>query len=96
MEFSQVTESLERWHLRKEISFGNLLTSIIGITAIVVWIFALQSRVSVNETKIDAIAKTDTIIRSEVKNMSDTIMLELKTIGNRQYDHVKDHNEDLE
>ena len=92
MGIQSVAESLERWHLKKEISFGNLLTSIIGITAIVVWIFALQNRVSINETRIEAIVETDDVIRSEVQMMAGNIMLELKTIGNRQYDHLKDHN----
>jgi len=96
-----MSESLERWHLKKEISFGNLLTSIIGITAIVVWIFALQNRVSITETRLDAIVATDKHITQEIismgnsvmtKAMGESLMSELKTIGQRQYDHLIDHN----
>ena len=91
-----MTRSMESWHLKKEVSFGNLLTSVIGITAIVVWIFALQNRVSINETRLDAIVLTDGVIREEVQTMGANIMSELKTMGNRQYDHLKDHNAEPE
>jgi len=66
--------SIEKWHLKKEISFGNLLTSIISIAALAAWLFTLQGRVS--------------ILEARQTTLETTIISRLDTIANRQYDHL--------
>ena len=73
--------NMEKWHLNKEVSFSNLLTTIISLLAIVGWVFTLQGRVSVLE--------------SRQEKMETMIIQRLDTIANRQYDHLsREHAND--
>lgn len=90
--------SMESWHVEKKITFGNLLTSLISITAIIVWVFTLQGRVSITEVRLDQLHSLDSDRSNEVKTLGDTIIRQLDTIEasqrsiqDKQYDHLKDH-----
>lgn len=43
------------WHLRKEVSVGHMLTTVVVVAGLFTYLSSIENRVSVNEQRIDNI-----------------------------------------
>ena len=80
--------SLEKWHFKKEISFSNLLTTIVGLLAIIGWVFTLQADVQVLKVRQDNTETGMVSLGSDMQSLEILIIQRLDSFGDRQYDHL--------
>jgi hypothetical protein len=79
--------SFERWHVAKTITVGNLLTGMAALAAIALWVFNLENRVTVVESKVLEIG----VVREEVRDGINSVIIKLDGIEDKQYRHLENH-----
>lgn len=95
---------MEGWHLDKRVSVSHIITTITVAGMLMVWMFTLESRVTVNEVRIDTMQEADGVIRAEVRALGSSILAKLDsmekrqddqmdTLQSRQYEHIKEHSD---
>lgn len=61
------------WHLRKDVTVGNLLTSVMAVIALVGSYYTLDKRIALNTQAIDNQIKTENEHYEDVKKSLDRI-----------------------
>ena len=72
-----------RWHLRKELNVGHLLTTMTLTAGLIGWGNALSGRVTAVETEITHIKQTQAIQREDALRMQSDMISELRAIRSR-------------
>lgn len=64
-----MAEPQERWHLKKEIQLGHLITTIAVAGSAIVYIGKIEQRLSVVETQVMAQRESSALLRSQLERM---------------------------
>ena len=59
----------ERWHLKKEIQLGHLITTFVVAISAVLYINKIEQRLSVVETQVLAQRESATLLRQQLERM---------------------------
>jgi len=68
-----MAETLERWHLKKEIQLGHLLTTFTVAMSAVVYINKIEQRVAVIESQMVSQRESSTILRQQLEKINDKL-----------------------
>ncbi len=87
----KMMSNIERWHIAKQITIGNLITGLFALSAIGLWVLDLQNRVTVVEYKAEQNTLTTLVIRQEIADGTSEVLSAIGEVGDRQYRHIEDH-----
>lgn len=73
----------ERWHLKKEMSIGHLLTTIALAGGLITWGSAISSRITAVEVEITHVKQTQAVQREDSLRMQADVISELRAIRKR-------------
>ena len=68
-----MAELQERWHLKKEIQLGHLLTTFTVAMSAVVYINKIEQRVAVIESQMVSQRESSAILRSQLEKINDKL-----------------------
>ena len=68
-----MAELQERWHLKKEIQLGHLLTTFTVAMSAVVYINKIEQRVAVIESQMVSQRESAAILRSQLEKINDKL-----------------------
>lgn len=66
-------EPLDRWHLKKEIQLGHLITTFTVAIAAVLYINKIEQRVSVIEVQITSQREASVLLRAQLEKINDKL-----------------------
>jgi len=64
-----MAEPVERWHLKKEIQLGHLITTFAVAISAVLYINKIEQRLSVVETQMLAQRESSALLRAQLERM---------------------------
>ena len=64
-----MAEPVERWHLKKEIQLGHLITTFAVAISAVLYINKIEQRLSVVETQLLAQRESSALLRQQLERM---------------------------
>jgi hypothetical protein len=64
-----MAEPVERWHLKKEIQLGHLITTFAVAISAVLYINKIEQRLSVVETQLLAQRESSALLRAQLERM---------------------------
>ena len=67
------TVSPERWHLKKEIQLGHLITTLTVALSAVVYINKIEQRVAVIESQMVTQRESATLLRAQLDKINDKL-----------------------
>ena len=85
---------MEGWHLSKSVSITHILTTLTAVIAVLLFMTDIDKRVEVNSVKISQVTANDQVIKTEVRNLGETIVNKLDAMETRQYEHLQQHMND--
>lgn len=63
----------ERWHLKKEIQLGHLLTTFTVAVSCVIYVNKVEQRVAVVEAQVEAQREGVTLLRGQLEKINDKL-----------------------
>ena len=70
---TEKTEPSERWHLKKEIQLGHLITTATVAVAAIMYINKIDQRVTVVEVQIAAQRDSSILLRANLEKINDKL-----------------------
>lgn len=70
---SEQNEQIDRWHLKKEIQLGHLITTFTVAIAAVLYINKIEQRVSVIEVQITSQREASVLLRTQLEKINDKL-----------------------